>query len=150
MRLMALDVGERRIGVALSESGIFATPHSVLWRKSKREDFARLGRLVAELKIELVIVGLPYSLSGPEEIGPQARRVMRYAEALAAALPVPIKYFDERYSTVDAAAYLAGGGQKRVAIDAAAAAVILQNYLDSLRENSMNQGYLLKMDAGND
>jgi putative Holliday junction resolvase len=147
MRLMALDVGERRIGIALSESGIFATPHSVLLRKSKQEDFARLGRLVAELKIELVIVGLPYSLSGPEEIGPQARRVMRYAEALAATLPVLIKYFDERYSTVDAAAYLSSRGQKKVALDAAAAAVILQNYLDSLKENSMNQDSPSKLDS---
>lgn len=147
--MMALDVGERRIGIALSESGIFATPHTVLLRKSKQEDFARLNRLIAELKIELVIVGLPYSLSGPDEIGPQARRVMRYAEALAATLPVPIKYFDERYSTVDAAAYLSSHGQKKVAIDAAAAAVILQNYLDSLKENSMNQNYLPKIDPEN-
>lgn len=149
MRLMALDVGERRIGIALSESGIFATPHSVLLRKSKQEDFARLGRLVAELKIELVIVGLPYSLSGPEEIGPQARRVMRYAEALAATLPVPIKYFDERYSTVDAAAYLSSRGQKKIAIDAAAAAVILQNYLDSIKENSINQASQPKLGSHN-
>lgn len=146
---MALDVGERRIGIALSESGVFATPYSVLLRKSKQEDFARLGRLVAELKIELVVVGLPYSLSGPDEIGPQARRVMRYAEALAATLPIPITYFDERYSTVDAAAYLAGRGQKKVAIDAAAAAVILQNYLDSLKENPMSQSYLSKIDSDN-
>jgi putative Holliday junction resolvase len=113
MRLMALDVGERRIGIAVSESGILATPYSVLQRKSKQEDFARLGRLVTELKVERVIVGLPYSLSGPEEIGPQARRVMRYAEALAATLPVPIEYFDERYSTVDAAAFLSGLGKKK-------------------------------------
>ena len=56
MRLMALDIGERRIGIAISESGILATPHSVLQRKSKQEDFVRLGRLMAELKIERVIV----------------------------------------------------------------------------------------------
>lgn len=136
MRLMALDVGERRIGIAVSDSGILATPHSVLQRKSKAEDFARLGRLMAELKIERVIVGLPYSLSDPTEIGPQAQRIQRYAEALAATLSIPIEYFDERYSTVDAAAYLAIRGQKKIAIDAAAAAVILQNYLDSLGNKS--------------
>ena len=133
MRLMALDIGERRIGIAVSDSGILATPHSVLRRKSKKEDFTALSDLITELKIERVIVGIPYSLSGPEEIGPQARRVMRYAEALAATIPAPIEYFDERYSTVDAAAYLSTLGQKKIAIDAAAAAVILQNYLDSSR-----------------
>ncbi|NJN93171.1 MAG: Holliday junction resolvase RuvX [Anaerolineales bacterium] len=136
MRLIALDIGERRIGLAVSDSGILASPHSVLQRKSKAEDFARLGRLITELKIERVIVGLPYSLSDPTEIGPQARRVQRYAEALAATLSIPIEYFDERYSTVDAAAYLAIRGQKKIAIDAAAAAVILQNYLDSLKNQS--------------
>jgi putative Holliday junction resolvase len=149
MRLMALDIGERRIGIAVSESGILATPHSVLQRKSKQEDFVRLGRLVTELKMERVIVGLPYSLSGPQEIGPQARRVMRYAEALAATLAVPIEYFDERYSTVDAAASLSGLGGKKVAIDAAAAAVILQNYLDSRKDNSINQGHAPTMDSDN-
>ncbi len=145
MRLMALDVGERRIGIAVSDSGILATPHSVLQRKSKAEDFARLGRLMAELKIEQVIVGLPYSLSDSAEIGPQAQRVQRYAEALAATLSIPIEYFDERYSTVDAAAYLAIRGQKKIAIDAAAAAVILQNYLDSLKDQS---GYPMDTEHG--
>lgn len=129
-RLMALDIGERRIGIAVSESGILAAPHSVLIRKSKKEDFARLQRIMADFKIERVIVGLPYSLSAPEQIGPQARRVMRYAEALAEAVPVPLEYFDESYSTVDAALYLAESKRKKVPLDAAAAAVILQNYLD--------------------
>ena len=133
---MALDVGERRIGIAVSDSGIFATPHSVLQRKSKQEDFARLGRLLAELKIDRLIIGLPYSLSDPNEIGPQARRVKRYAEALTETISIPIEYVDERYSTVDAAGFLAATGQKKTAIDAAAAAVILQNYLDLRKHTS--------------
>jgi putative Holliday junction resolvase len=161
MHLMALDVGERRIGIAVSESGILATPHSVLHRKSKKEDFARLQRLIEEQKIERVIVGLPYSLSGVDRMGPQARRIKRYAEALAQTIDVPLEYFDESYSTVDAEAYLTppslegapspGGGASgerrasseghrrkpgrrrrgKAPLDAAAAAVILQNYLDS-------------------
>jgi len=137
---MALDIGERRIGIAVSDSGILATPYSVLQRKSKQEDFSRLGRLMSELKIERVIVGLPYSLSGPEKVGPQARRVKRYAKALAATVPIPFEYFDESYSTVDAAAFLFRTGQKKVPLDAAAAAVILQNYLDSIKNNPANQG----------
>ena len=135
MRLMALDVGERRIGIATSDSGVFAKPHSVLHRKSKKEDFARLQRLITELKIERVIVGLPYSLSGDDPLGPQARRIQRYAEALAAEIDVPIDYFDESYSTVDAEAFLAAAGRKKIPIDAAAAAVILQNYLDAENRN---------------
>ncbi len=132
---MALDVGERRIGIATSDSGVFAKPHSVLHRKSKKEDFARLQRLITELKIERVIVGLPYSLSGDDPLGPQARRIQRYAEALAAEIDVPIDYFDESYSTVDAEAFLAAAGRKKIPIDAAAAAVILQNYLDAENRN---------------
>ncbi len=136
MRFLALDVGTRRIGLAVSDSGVFARPHGVLHRKSKKEDFARLGRLISELKIERVIVGLSYSLSGHEDMGPQARQVRRYAEALAEVVPVPVEYFDESYSTVDAQAQLSTAGQKKVPLDAAAAAVILQNYLDSLRNKA--------------
>jgi putative Holliday junction resolvase len=110
MRLLALDIGERRIGLAISESGLLATPHSVLLRKSKQEDFDRLQRLITTLKIERVVVGLPYSLTGADKIGPQARRIKRYADALAETLSVPLEFFDESYSTVDAAAYLADAG----------------------------------------
>jgi len=134
MSFMALDIGEKRIGIAVSESGILARPHSVLQRKSKKEDFTRLGQMIIDLKIDQLIVGLPYSISGYDKIGPQARRIKRYGESLAKALNIPVEYFDESYSTVEAEAFLAMTGQKKVALDAAAAAVILQNYLDSRTE----------------
>jgi putative Holliday junction resolvase len=140
MHLMALDIGERRIGIAVSDSGILATPHSVLHRKTKKEDFARLKQLIIDLKIERLIIGLPYSLSGPQRVGPQARRVKRYGEALAKTITIPCEYFDESYSTVDAEAYLTATGQKKVPIDAAAATVILQNYLDASRERGTKEG----------
>lgn len=132
-RLMALDVGEVRIGVAVSDpTGTLATPHTVIRRRSKAEDFAAVARLVAELEVERVVVGLPLTLSG--EMGPQARRVTRYARALARALEVPVELYDERYSTVTADELLVQSGRKRrVPIDAAAAAVILQDYLESQR-----------------
>lgn len=130
MRLLALDVGERRVGIAFSDSGIFASPHSVLNRKSKKEDFARLQQLAVELQVERIIVGLPYSVSGHEEMGPQARRVKRYGDMLAEVVDIPLEYFDESYSTADASAFLAASGKKKIPIDAAAAAVILQRYLD--------------------
>ncbi|GAB4443694.1 MAG: Holliday junction resolvase RuvX [Anaerolineae bacterium] len=131
MRYLALDVGERRVGLATSDSGIFAAPHGVLHRKSKKEDFARIQRLVSELKIDCVVVGVPYSLNADEPLGPQARRVLRYARALSEVITAPVTTFDERYSTVDAGNFLSQSGGK-TPIDAAAAAVILQNYLDSL------------------
>ncbi len=132
-RVMALDVGERRIGVAVSDpTGTLATPHTVIQRRSKTEDFAAVARLVAELEIERVVVGLPLTLNG--EMGPQARRVTRYSRALAQSLDVPLELYDERYSTVTADELLAESGRKRrVPIDAAAAAVILQDYLESRR-----------------
>ena len=132
MRFLALDVGEKRIGIAISESGLLAAPHSVLHRQSKKEDFARLQHLVVELQIERIIVGLPYSLSGQEKMGPQAHRVKRYADALAQVINIPLEFFDESYSTVDAEAYLAApqytegrskpGQRGKTPLDAAAAA----------------------------
>lgn len=135
-RVMALDVGERRVGVAVSDpTGTLATPHTVVQRRSKAEDFAAVAELVAELDIELVVVGLPLTLDG--EMGPQARRVTRYAQALAETLDVPVEFYDERYSTVTADELLIKSGRKcRVPIDAAAAAVILQDYLESQRAGS--------------
>jgi putative Holliday junction resolvase len=135
-RVMALDVGERRVGVAVSDpTGTLATPHTVVQRRSKAEDFAAVADLVAELDIELVVVGLPLTLNG--EMGPQARRVTRYAQALAETLDVPVEFYDERYSTVTANELLIKSGRKRrVPIDAAAAAVILQDYLESQQAGS--------------
>lgn len=132
-RVLALDMGERRIGVAISDlTGTLATPHTVIHRRSKAEDFAAVARLVDELDVTLVLVGLPLTLDG--EMGPQARRVTRYARALAETLDVPLEYHDERYSTVTADELLTEGGRKRrVPIDAAAAAVFLQDYLEGQR-----------------
>ncbi len=133
---MALDVGERRVGVAISDpTGTLATPHTVIQRRSKAEDFAVVARLVKELDIELIVVGLPLTLDG--EMGPQARRVTRYAHALAETLDVLVEFHDERYSTVTADELLMkSGGKRRIPIDAAAAAVILQDFLESRRAGS--------------
>jgi len=133
MRVLALDVGERRIGVAVSDlTGTLATPHSVIRRRSKTEDFASVLRLVAELGVERVVVGLPLASDG--QLGPQARRVARYARALANSLNVPVELYDETLSTLTAETLLTeSGGQRRTPIDAAAAAVILQDYLDHMK-----------------
>ncbi len=133
-RLLALDVGEKRVGVALcDETQTLARPLLTLQRASKKEDFAKIVTLCREHSIEKVIIGLPKTLRGEE--GPQAQRVRRYALELQAALNLPIDFWDERYSSVDAQERLALAGRKPRAkgeIDSAAAAIILQEYLDAL------------------
>jgi putative Holliday junction resolvase len=136
-RALALDVGDRRIGVAISDpTGLIARPLTTLARGSRDEDFAAVAGLVAEHEANLVVVGRPLSLDGTE--GPQARKVTRYAEALARRLAVPVVHWDERYSTAEANQILRrnrpGTGRDSRAngeLDAVAAAVILQRYLDS-------------------
>ena len=132
-RILALDVGEKRIGVALcDETQTLARPLLTLTRASKKEDFARLAALSHEHAIEKVIVGLPKTLRG--EDGPQAQRVRRYATELQAALDLPIEFWDERFSTVGARDLMAAAKRKlssKGEIDAIAATVILQEYLDA-------------------
>ncbi len=135
---MALDVGERRIGVALSdETQTLARSLTVLQRRSKAQDFAALARLARQHAVTAIVVGLPLSLDGSE--GPQAQRIRRYAAALAGALAVeglaaPLTFHDESLSTVAAAEAMVASGRKRrdrrQRLDAVAAAVILQDYLD--------------------
>jgi putative Holliday junction resolvase len=147
VRVLCLDPGERRVGVALSDpTGTLARPLSVLERGSRKEDFAAVARLVAEHDVERVVVGYPLSLDGTE--GPQGRRVRRYAEALAEALPVPLEMWDERYSTSIAEEILERNrGSKRDRdfrpwedLDAVAAAVILQSYLDGQKRSPVGGG----------
>lgn len=133
-RVMALDLGERRIGVAISDpTRTLARSLGVLERRSRAEDFAAIAALVREHEVGLVVVGLPRSLDG--KMGPQARRMKRYADALARALSVPLVLWDESFSTVTAAQLLIETRQaarkRRQRIDAVAAAVILQDYLDA-------------------
>jgi len=145
-RTLALDVGEKRIGVAVcDETGTLARPLMTITRASKREDFERIARLVVEQQAERVVAGYPRSLSGDE--GPQARRVRRYVESLAAALSMPVELWDERYTTVEAQERLREATPRRATkprdrgrLDAAAAAIILQDYLDARRPSLADEG----------
>jgi putative Holliday junction resolvase len=129
-RTLALDWGEKRIGVAFSE-GFLAAPRAVIRRKSNAQDYARIADLVAETGAEVVVMGLPKSLNPDTPIGPQAKRVLKHYRALGQQLAVPVILADESYSTSDAAEFLRQSGrQGKIPIDAAAAAVILQAYLD--------------------
>lgn len=131
-RCLALDVGERRTGVAVGDR--LARPLLTLKRRSKREDWQSIARLVREHQVDTLVVGKPLNMNGSE--GFAVRRVVRYARRLVAALEemglgVNLVFWDERLSTVEAERMLrAGDGKGRTDIDAAAAAVILQGYLD--------------------
>ncbi len=132
-RLLALDIGEKRIGVAISdETCTLARPLQVIERGRRADEIETLRSLLTRYQVETVIVGYPRSLSGAE--GPQALQVKRYVERLSATLPVRVIWWDERYSTREATERLRAGGRRpadKGQIDAAAAAVILQDYLDA-------------------
>jgi putative holliday junction resolvase len=137
VRVLALDLGERRIGVAVSDpSGTLASPHGVIERaRDRAEDHAAIAALVTELDAERVVVGLPLSLSGAT--GPAAEAALSEATALASVLGVPVETFDERLTTVAASRSMRAGGTKarkqRKRIDEMAAAVMLQNWLEQRR-----------------
>lgn len=134
-RRLALDLGDARIGVALSDAaGILAHPLTALPRLGMRGDLEALGRLVREHEIGQVIVGLPLKLSGEE--GERARDARCFADRLRAHLaPVIVALWDERLTTVEAERVLiaadVGRRRRRRVIDGMAATLILQSFLDA-------------------
>ena len=135
MRVLGLDHGERRIGVAVSDAtGTIATPHSVIDRRGI--DVSEVLRsVIDEYDIEVIVVGLPLHLSGDE--GASAQSARAFAESVAEATGLPVALQDERYTTVTAEGALIEGGvrrrERRKIRDKVAAAVMLQGYLDSKR-----------------
>lgn len=135
-RTLGLDVGERRIGLAISDDGgLLATPYNVIERKDQQKAIDEILRVVRDEEVNTLVVGVPLSLDG--SVGPQAERTMAFYEALKAASPVPVETWDERFSSVEAAHLLREAGvspsRHRGRLDASAAAVVLQAYLDSHR-----------------
>lgn len=134
MRAVGIDLGARRIGVAVSDSGgVLASPHDTVERSgAETTDHRRIAEIVREVGAGVVVVGLPLSLSGGS--GPAARAVLAEVERLRTALTVPVETIDERFSTVTAERGLRTGGVKgkarRRVVDRTAAAVILQAWLD--------------------
>ncbi len=134
-KLLAVDYGRKFIGLATCDAlGLIASPLGVIKRRSRQEDFARIAAAVRETGAREIICGLP--LPPPDYEGPsQADTVRRWAAQLAAAVPVPVRLWDETLSSEEATQLLAEGtGRRRARIDDAAAAVMLQSYLDALRE----------------
>ncbi len=137
MRALGLDLGTKRIGVAVSDSdGRLATPADVVHRTGDRVGEHRaIAALVDEWEAGIVVVGVPYSLDG--SVGPMARTMLAEAEQLRATLPVPVETYDERLTTVTAERSLREQGLTgpagRQVVDQVAAAVMLQAWLDAWR-----------------
>lgn len=136
-RLLGLDIGDRKIGVALSDpEAILASPLTIIGRQVDLEDVKAILDIIQREQVNTIIVGLPRSMDG--SIGGQAKKVMSFTAELKAHTGVPIEFRDERLSTVLANRLMREGGKKKKARqktgdDAIAAAVVLQGYLDEVR-----------------
>ncbi len=135
MKVIGVDLGSRRIGVATSDrSGLIASPLTVLQRaQSQRRDHEELARIVREEEAQAVVVGLPLNMDGTEGRAAQAAR--REVERMATVIDVPIHVHDERRTTVQADHVLMekrlNAQERRQVVDKVAAAVILQSWLDA-------------------
>ena len=135
---LALDIGERRIGVATgNDQARLARPVAIIARRSKREDFAAISRTIAAVEATHVLVGLPFNMDGSE--GFQATRVRNFVRHLQRQLPLPVEFWDERLSSFAADEILHEIDQRRRRPhnDDVAAATILQSYFDDLRSGDL-------------
>jgi putative pre-16S rRNA nuclease len=124
LRVLALDYGAARCGVAVSDpTGTLATPLDPLLKPGTKNGLRRLAEIVAELEVERIVVGLPVSLSGADSA--QTRETRQFADRLQAAVAVPVELYDERFTT--SLAEQAGGS---ASLDSRAAAVLLDEWLN--------------------
>ena len=133
MAIIGLDVGDKHIGVAMA-IGTIAVPVAVIKRTKEEEDMERIAALTRDYETELIVIGLPRSMDG--SIGAQAELVIEFTKSLSNHIDIPIDMCDERLTTVTADRLLQESGAKRkqrkANIDAMAAAVILQAYIDGM------------------
>ena len=134
---LGLDIGLKRVGLAGCDgTGLIATGITTLVRSSFERDVAYLRELAQERRVQILVSGLPYSLSG--DVGAQARQVQKYARRIASALELPLEYVDERLTSVEAEELMKTAGisvsQNKGSIDRKAAALILQQWLDERRQ----------------
>lgn len=136
MKLLAIDHGQRRLGLATCDaSGLVARELGILTRKSRAEDFATIRRIAHEERVEALLVGLPLNEEAPARQAARCAEVRKWARRLARATGLPVTLWDEQLSSVDAQA-LARARKRgpRAPVDDLAARVILQSYLDALRD----------------
>ncbi len=135
MRILAIDYGTRRVGLALSDaSGILATPYAVLENHGRRRLIERILGIVADEGVARIVVGLPVQRSG--SLSESGRAALRFARRLAHASPVPVTGADESYTTTEAQSRIdeaaSMGHRTAMGIDAVAAAVLLEQYLQEI------------------
>ena len=135
MRILALDHGTKRIGVAVSdEMKMIATPLEYIPAEPFAAFLARLREILREKEVELIIIGMPRNMDG--SYGPAALKVQEFVAVVKNALTIPLKTLDERLTTVQAQRFLIQGNvrrdKRREKVDKTAAAILLQGYLDSL------------------
>src|ERR1051326_8363334 len=135
MRILALDHGSKRMGVAISdELKMIAQPLEFIPAEPFAEFLARLKEIIHEKEVELILLGLPRNMDG--SYGPAALKVQDFAAALRNAIAIPVQTWDERLTSVQANRLLIESGVRREKrkqkVDKMAAAILLQSYLDSL------------------
>lgn len=136
MRLLGLDVGDKRIGIALSdESATLASGLATLQRVGPRKDLKAIAALVRQHEVGNVVVGLPRRLDG--SLGEQAQKVLHFLDELRPVVKVPVVSWDERFTSAVATQALIEGGvsrrDRKQVVDKVAATLILQSYLDYLK-----------------
>jgi len=136
VRILSLDIGKRRIGVAVSDPlGLVARPVQTLHSVSLNADVAKVTEIARELEAEMIVVGDPLHMSG--DAGTMSNRAHKFGEALREVSGLRVEYCDERLTSVEAQRILQESGvpprKARGQIDAVAAAVILQSYLNTLK-----------------
>ncbi len=134
MRILGLDIGDKRIGVSISdELGITAQGRENIYRESDDQVINEIYELINNLHIDEVVVGMPKNMNGT--LGSQAEKVMKFSKALASSVRIPIKHWDERLTTVIAQRSLTAlnvkGRKKKKKVDRIASQLILQGYLDN-------------------
>jgi putative Holliday junction resolvase len=133
LRILGIDLGERRIGLAVSDSlGITAQGLKTIQIQKPEDRYTKIMEIIRENKVERLVFGLPKNMNG--SLGPQARKVQEYAQKLGQLTNLPIDFEDERLSTVRAEQVLLEADQSRAkrkkSIDRLSAVIILQSYLD--------------------
>jgi len=142
VRALGIDLGTKRIGIAMSDAGgSLASPYEVLQRS--KQSHRDIAAIVDEWEVEVVVVGMPLSLSG--DAGPAARAAAKEVDKLRDVLSVPVETYDERLTTVSAERLLQEAGVdsrgRRNVIDKVAAAVILQSWLDARTATQPTDSY---------
>lgn len=142
MRIMGLDVGQKRIGIAFSdELGWTAQGHSVWKRGNLQQDLLHLAALCAANEVALIVVGFPRNMNGT--IGPKALEIEEFGRVLQEHLGLPVEYWDERLTTAAAQRVLLEADlsrrKRRQVVDKVAAMNILQGYLDRQRTSSLTK-----------